>query len=372
MKNVRIIGIASDRESLWLESMLNKADVFVRSIMEPTDKNLKEIAKVYAEAVVYYTAYPNEETFAYINKISAAHPNLAVLLMCDTTDPSVYSRAMQAGIGSVISKDADPEEFVKAVATESARIRQRNNGGAAVADSCVIAVFSTKGGTGKTTVAVNMAVSFAKAGKSVCVVDLDLQFGDVGVFMNIPKTETISDFLNNGDFTPGAIDNFLYKHESGVHVLCAPNSPEEADAIHPDHLENTIQAVRNKFDYTVLDLPPVLDDNTIAVIEQADYIWFITNPEISTLKNSKVCMSILQNLSLEKKIRVVLNKDNESSIKQDNVKRVLGTGIELAIPYDYDTAITAVNRGKPFVLSSPRSKASKAFEKYVNTHDDLY
>ncbi|MCF0141153.1 MAG: AAA family ATPase [Mogibacterium sp.] len=369
MKSIRVIGIASAEETLWLETMLSKTDVFVRDILEPTEKNLRGIAKMYIEAVVLYTLHPDEDDYIYLKKLTSAYPKLVIALICDTTDPSVYSKAMQVDVNVVVSRDADEEELVRLVTEEALRKRQRYGGGGRMTESDVIAIFSTKGGTGKTTVAVNMAASLAKIGKRVCVIDLDLQFGDVGVFMNIPRTETISDLMYNNDLSSKSIDSYLYKHESGVNVLCAPNSPEEADAILPEHLEKIIQVIRDKFDYTILDLPPILDDNTIAVIEVADYIWFITNPEISTLKNSKVCMNILQNLSLDEKIRIVLNKDDDSSIKQDNVRKVLGTDIELAIPYDYNTAVTAVNRGKPFVISSPRSKASKAFEKYIKKYD---
>ena len=369
MKSIRVIGIASAEETLWLETMLSKTDVFVRDILEPTEKNLKEIAKMYIEAVVLYTLHPDEADYIYLKKLTAAYPKLVIALICDTTDPTVYSRAMQVGVNAVVSKDAGEEEFIRLVMGESLRKRQQYGGGGRMAESEVIAIFSTKGGTGKTTISVNMAASLSKIGKRICVIDLDLQFGDVGVFMNIPRTETISDLMYSNDMSSASVDSFLYKHESGVNVLCAPNSPEEADAILPKHLEIIIRAVRDRFDYTILDLPPLLDDNTIAAIEEADYIWFVTNPEISTLKNSKVCMNILQNLNLDEKIRIVLNKDDDSSIKKDNVRKVLGTDIELAIPYDYNTAVTAVNRGKPFVLSAPRSKASKAFEKYVKKYD---
>lgn len=371
MKSARIIGVASGHESAWLEATLGKTDAFIRAMLEPSDKNLKEISKLYADAVVAYALHPDQDMFSFLQKLTAGHQRLVVILLCDTSDPTVYSRAMNAGVNTVLSKDISPEDLARTVTDETARLRQKLGINESAAESSVIAVFSTKGGTGKTTVSVNMAVSLAQTGKKVCLIDLDLQFGDVGVFLNIPKAETISDLLDSGDLSPDAVDSFLYKHSSGVRVLCAPNSPEEADAIHPEHLEQIIAAIRAKYDYTILDLPPILDDNSIASIEQADYIWFITNPEISTLKNSKVCMSILGNLNLEKKIRIVLNKDSESSIKQDNVRTVLGTEIELAIPYDYDTAVTAVNRGKPFVLSAPRAKCSKAFEKYVKTHEEI-
>ncbi|MCQ2406201.1 MAG: AAA family ATPase [Oscillospiraceae bacterium] len=234
----------------------------------------------------------------------------------------------------------------------------------------VIAVFSTKGGTGKTTVAVNLAASLAKSGRRVALIDLDLQFGDVGVFMNISKSDTISDLIEEGDFSPDAVTGYLYKHSCGVHALCAPGSPEQADLITPEHIEAVISSVKNGYEYVILDLPPILDDNSIASIEQADHIWFITNPEISTLKNTKVCMDILRSLDLEDKIRIVLNKDGDAIISKDKVKSVLLSEIELSIPYDFKTAVTAVNRGKPFVISDPHAKVSKAFEKYVKSLDE--
>ena len=160
-------------------------------------------------------------------------------------------------------------------------------------------------------------------GKDVVLIDLDLQFGDVGIFMNVPRFETISDLVKEGSFSRSSIKRYLYKHNTGVSILCAPASPELAEIVKPEHISMIADVLKKEFDYIIFDMSPTIDEFVLHALDISDSIYFVTNPEISTLKNTR----------------------------------------------DSKSAISAINRGIPLVDVAPRSKASKAILNYVNSQD---
>jgi pilus assembly protein CpaE len=232
-------------------------------------------------------------------------------------------------------------------------------------DTKVVSVFGTKGGTGKTTVAVNFAVALQKIGKKVLIIDLDLQFGDVGVFLDVPRFDTISDLVKEKDFNASTINNYLYTHTTGLKVLCAPQSPEFAETVKPEHIVKITEAMKNSLDYIIFDLGPILDDCVLQALDLSDSIYFITTPEISTLKNTKVCMNVMETLGLAEKVKFVLNKNGDSYVKQKDTEATLNAEVVLAIPSEAKNAITAINRGIPLVIGEPKSKVSKTINKFV-------
>jgi pilus assembly protein CpaE len=226
----------------------------------------------------------------------------------------------------------------------------------------VITVFGAKGGIGKTTLAVNLAVKLAEANKKVALVDLDLQFGDIHIFLDIDPTDTIAELVQ--EFFNSNIDSvrsFMTVHSSGIHVLCSPKSPECAEAISADKIQSLLSLLRTYYDYVIVDTAPTFTDVTITAIESSSTIIFVTGMDISILKNSKLSLSILESLQQSGKIRLVLNRSVEmSSITVSDVQKILGYPIWAKLPSDYKLAVTGLNRGVPFVLSSPGSKLSLA------------
>lgn len=232
-------------------------------------------------------------------------------------------------------------------------------------EATIVAVFGTKGGTGKTTFAVNYAMSLQDIGKKVLLIDLDLQFGDVGVFLDIPNFETISDLVTDGDFSLENVNTFLYKHKSGLQIMCAPNSPEYAELVKPEHISTIAGVLREEFDYIVFDLGPTIDETSLQAVDISNDICFIITPDISSLKNAKVCLKVLDTLGLTNKVKLILNKDGSSDIKAKDMEAALGAGMNLTIPFDAKSAIASVNRGIPIVTAAPKSKVSKVIKDFA-------
>lgn len=231
----------------------------------------------------------------------------------------------------------------------------------------VISIFGTKGGTGKTTIAVNLAVALQKKGMRVVLLDLDLQFGDVGVFMDIPQADTISELIAEGMLNEDNIISYLHKHTSGVQILSAPSSPELAEMVKPEYISQIIEVLKKKFDYVMIDLGPALDEVSLQALDLTDSIYFVTNPEISTLKNTKVCLNVMDKLGVSDKVKLILNKNGESFIKKENMEDALDKEIVLSLSRDSKNVIASINRGIPIILANPKSKVSRELTNFVAT-----
>ena len=228
--------------------------------------------------------------------------------------------------------------------------------------SKIITVYGAKGGMGKTTITTNLALMLARQKKKVAILDLDLLFGDVHVFMDMEPKETISDlmqesFSNNID----SIRTFMAVHPSGIHVLCAPKTPEYAETVSGDRIQSLLALLRSYYDYILIDTAVNFSDPTLAALEASNTILFVTGLDVSTLKNSKVAMSILESLGQKKKVRVIINRAVEiNSITASDVQRIVDAPILARIPSDYMVAVAALNQGQPFAQSAPKSKLSLA------------
>ena len=231
--------------------------------------------------------------------------------------------------------------------------------------SKILVFYCPKGGSGKTTLTISLACALAQAGKKVAVIDMNLQFGDVGVMMDIAKGDTISDLVEENSFELRTIKSYLVRHASGVHVMLASNAPEYAELVKPEHIDVILSTLRSEFDYILVDTSAVFTDCTISALELADRIYMVANPDISTLYSLRRCLAVFEALNVGDKLQLVFNKDGMSAISAKEAESLLELPISFSVPYDDKAAVTAVNRGTPLVLSEPRSKASRAIDAFA-------
>ena len=234
--------------------------------------------------------------------------------------------------------------------------------------SKVVTVFGANGGLGKTTIATNLAAKLAEQRKKVALIDLDLQFGDIHVFLDIEPADTISELVQQVyTFNIDSVRSYMTVHSSGVHVLCAPKSPEYAELVSAEKVQSLLSVLRTYYDYVIIDTPPYFNDVTITAIEASSTILFVTGLDISILKNSKLSLSLMSSLQQRDKVRLIVNRAVDiSSITVADVQKIIGCPIWAKIPSDYMVAVTALNRGIPFVISSPGSKLSQSINQVAN------
>ena len=296
-------------------------------------------------------------------RVRASHPATTVVLIRHDLAPQVFAEAMSVGIGAVVA--ADDSVGITAAVSRARTTWETINGPAAQAaerDGRVITVFSPKGGVGKTTMAVNLGMALGQAGADVCVVDLDLAFGDVAITMQLIPEHTIAEAADSEEHLDFALlQTLLTRHPTSVMILAAPTHPEGRDRIAATLVRRVIQTLRRNFDFVVIDTPPGFDDQVLGAFDETDECIVVATLDVPTIKNTKVAMETLDLLRLVPNNRhLVLNRaDEEVGLSLANVEEILGMKVAISLPSATAVA-SATNHGQPIVLSKPDHPVSKA------------
>ena len=300
---------------------------------------------------------------AIAERVRATHPTTTVVLIRHELVPEVFAQAMQVGIGAVVAAD---DQVALGTAISRARTTWESINGPTASegdrDGQVFTVFSPKGGVGKTTMSVNLGVALAQTGAQVCVVDLDLAFGDVAITMQLIPQHTIAEAADSEeDLDFSLLETLLTRHPSGLSILAAPTHPEGRDRISATLVRRVIQILRHSFDFIVIDTPPGFDDQVLGAFDETDECVIVATLDVPTIKNTKVAIETLDLLHLVRDSRhLVLNRaDEEVGLTQANVEEILGMKISASLPSATAVA-SATNHGQPIVLSKPDHPVSKA------------
>jgi pilus assembly protein CpaE len=276
---------------------------------------------------------------------------------------------MQAGAGDYLIKPFTSDEVVTAIkrAFEKERRRrhqERGTGSRLVTSGKVITFYSPHDGAGKTTLAANLAVSLAnQSGLPVALVDLNLQFGDLDLVLNLNPERTIADVVPHFQhLDAGLMETFLTPHESGVRLMAAPPRPQYAETVTVYCVQQVLRVLKEGYAYVVVDAASVLNDITLAALDLSDEIVLVTSLDVPSLRNARICLETLRDLHYPKeRIRVVINRaTGELGIKADEVEEYLEHPTSARIPSEGRVVVASVNRGVPFVTSHPESRVSAA------------
>ena len=220
----------------------------------------------------------------------------------------------------------------------------------------IITVYSPKGGTGCTTLAVNLALAMHNEETRATLVDGNFQFGDVAIFINEQGKNTIVDLASRvNELDPDIVEGVMIKHEpSGVHVLAAPSRPEYAEKISGDQFSLLLDYLRQMYAYVVIDTTPLLTDITLAAIDKSDVIVLVTTQDIPSIKNARLFLDLIQTLGIEReRIVFTMNRyDKRIAITPERVGDNLKQPVVAVIPLDEKIVVPAVNRGVPFILDN--------------------
>lgn len=226
----------------------------------------------------------------------------------------------------------------------------------------MIAICSAKGGIGKTVLSSNLAVAFSKKKYKATILDGCFQFGNIHLVMDLQPMFTIKDAIEQIDaLDENLLSSYLTKHESGVTILPAPNSPEYADLITMNGLDKICSLLLKNSDYLIVDTTAGLPDNNLYFMEKADYILIMTDLEMTSLKNTKSILAILDTLGLNTKVKIVVNRSTmKSLLKPKNIPQILARSDFLYIPNDFEIVSKSINIGIPFVMHSRRTDITKS------------
>ncbi|HJQ49925.1 MAG TPA: P-loop NTPase [Gaiellaceae bacterium] len=298
-------------------------------------------------------------------------PDRPVVVLSEASPNGFLRQAFEAGADDVITLPQSAEQVAFALQKVIARRKGLALPGRATAP--LIAVLGPKGGTGKTLVATNLAVALAQRDANVVLVDLDLQFGDIGLALGLSPERTMYDLMKAGPpFDHEKLDRHLIKHSSGVQVLIAPTRPDQASAVSIDFLRDIYASLRTMTDAVVVDTPPGFTPEVIATIDVSTDICMVGMLDSLSLKNTKLGLETLDLMGYEdERVSLVLNRaDSRVGITPDDVSTIVGRAPDVSIPSDREIP-RSVNEGTPIVAARQSSGAARAFrtlaDRYAKT-----
>ena len=337
------------------------------------------------DVVVMDINMPGMDGVAAAEIISQRLPASPIIMMSVHGEAEQLKRSLTAGAREFLVKPFSADEFSTTIRRvyERELIRREQLQAAVPAipappidaadlgEHQIIGVFSPKGGAGRTTIATNLALALHReTGGRVCLVDANLQFGDVGVLLNLnPKNRSMLDAVEGGEPDAEITNSVVIDHSTGIRVLLAPPSPEGADLVTPQYLRTMVDHLRETHDFVVVDLPSALNDHSLAIMDAADQIVVLTALEITTIKNVRLFLEVADQLEYDRsKIRLVVNRsDSAQGIRIADVEASIRRSIDGMIVSDGRLAVLAVNRGVPFVVSHPDGALSRDITKLART-----
>ncbi len=321
--------------------------------------------------VILGPSFAREDALDGVKQLRLQDPALISLIVAESVTANLLRAAMRAGVSDVIEAPLTEEKIEQAITQFSSdMLKLRSAAEAARGETTpdrgrVITVMSAKGGSGKTVTATNLGVLLARQPDTkVCLVDADLQFGDVCLVLQLePKFTVVNAAAELHRLDEHLIDSILTVHPSGLKVMAAPLEPAFADDITTAGLLQIVEILRGLFDYVIIDTASMLDELLLSLLETSDQILMVVDMDLPSVKNAKLALETLRLLKFPtNKVALVLNRSNAKARLDDReIEGALKSEIQARIPSDGSVA-ASVNEGRPVVESAPKSKVAKGFE----------
>jgi pilus assembly protein CpaE len=325
-----------------------------------------EIKTMEADVIIVDVTPDKEQGILTVEKILEISKHSHIFVAGNGTDADVILRSMRAGAKEFLSAPLERQplfaaiERVSKVHTVATKEKKRFGR--------LYSFFSAKGGTGSTVVSTNFAVSLVEQTKKPTIlVDLDMQLGEVSLFLGIKPAFNIVDVADNiHRMDEALLKGFIKKHASGLDVLAAPDSLDKVESVGPSQIVQILQFLKSCYEYVVVDTSNTFDDHTVSALDQSSTIFLISNTDLPSLRNAQRCLSIFERMGYKKeKIKLLINRYQKSlEIRSKDIEDTLSFPVSWFFPNDWSTIMNAVNSGVPLSTVN-HSEIAGSFASFV-------
>ncbi len=320
------------------------------------------IDAVYPNLLIYDAAMGNQTELMAIELVSLRHPTMEIMLLTENKSPEFLTRAMQVGVREAITWPLSGRALLDAIG----RIHKRSNLlNTTHNKGKVLAFISCKGGSGATFLAVNLGYILAAAqNKRVALFDLNLQFGNASLFVyDHPPTSTLADVANNmqrldSSFLASSMVQVLPNYG----ILAAPESPDRASDVKPEHIDALIELAAAHYDFVILDMSRTLDAVNIRALDRTNMIFAVLQETLPFIRDAKRLLATFQSLGYERdKFHLVVNRyEKGGEIRLEDVEHTLGMRVTHTVPNSFKSVSASVNQGVPVMKIAPHDPVTKA------------
>lgn len=324
-----------------------------------------EIVRLKPVAAIIALGANSDQAIKLIQRLASESPKTALISAAQNASSDLLLQSLRAGAREFLQLPIRAEELKTvldrvaefcAVQVEAPKKKGR-----------MVAVFSSKGGCGTSFMATNLAAS---TNARTVLVDLNLQAGDLPLFLGVDPKYSFADMAENrARLDDALIHSFVTPYSSNLSLLAAPKEADSADEIEPEHVFEVLQRLRESYDYVVLDPQHTFDSITLAALDQSDEIVLILTLDIPAIRSTQRALEIFDRLGYpRKKIRIVVNRwSKQIDLDLRQVEKFLGEPVIGFVPSDYQMAVTSINLGRPLVQSDPNSKIAQEIRRVART-----
>ena len=377
---VLIVDDVADTRENVRKLLQFETDVDVVGAARSGKEGIQFASELDPDVVLMDINMPDIDGITATEAIRQKSPHIQVVILSVQNDQNYMRRAMLVGARDFLTKPPMPDELVAAIRRAGKMAREERSksiqsyataaGGVPLTSTGgptplgkIIMVYSPKGGTGCTTIAVNLAVAFHNQDTKVVIVDANMQFGDVAIFLNEQGKNTILDLAPRVDeLDPEIVDSVMIKNAAtGIHILASPSRPENAEKVNSDEFTKLVRYLCQLYAYVIIDTSVYLNDITLAVLDVADAVVLVTTQDIPSIKNDRLFLDLMTTMGiLPDKIAFVMNRfDKRIAITAEKIGENLKQEVMAVIPLDERTVIPAVNRGVPFMVDNKAQPAAR-------------
>ena len=325
------------------------------------------VARSCPDVLILDLADAGPEALDRVERIGHLYPAMTCVLMCQNHAPDFLMRAMRAGIREVLPVDADPEAIRAAIDHVV-----RSRGAEGRREGKIVAFISCKGGgSGATFVAANLAYALAAVEhKKVILVDLNLQWGDAGLFITDKKpVSTLADLATQIHRIDQAfLESSLTSAHANLGVLAAPEDPVHALDIKPEHIDVLLRLARSNYDFVILDVGRALDAVTVRALDYAETIFPVLQVSLPFIRDGKRLLEAFRSLNYgSDKIKLIVNRyEKGGDIRLPEMEQAMGAKAYRTLPNDYDVAANSINQGVPVIKLAGNSAIAKALKDFAH------